>query len=86
MVFDNISDELKEKAKACKTPEEVLELAKTEGYELSEDELDAVVGGRANTLEWGCEPYCPAQICRIVCNTGSTRQARRHDSHIDGLM
>ena len=41
----NISPELREKAKACKTPEEVLELAKKEGYKLSDAEMEAVSGG-----------------------------------------
>ena len=53
MDFKNldISPELREKAKACKTPEELLALAKSEGYKLSEDELEAVSGG-----SWGSIP------------------------------
>ena len=47
----NISDELREKAKACKTPEDMLVLAKAEGYKLSEAELEAVSGG----FKWSCE-------------------------------
>ena len=42
----NLSPELREKAMACKTPEEMLPLAKAEGYKLSEEELAAVSGGR----------------------------------------
>ena len=47
MDFDSmdISDELREKAKACKSPEEILALAKSEGYKLSEAELDEISGG-----------------------------------------
>ena len=47
MNIDNLdlSPELREKAKACKTPEEMLALAKAEGYKLSEEELEAVSGG-----------------------------------------
>lgn len=41
----SISDELKAKALACKTPEELLALAKAEGFELSDDELQSVSGG-----------------------------------------
>ena len=41
----NISDELREKAKECTTPEELLALAKREGYKLSEAEMEAVSGG-----------------------------------------
>ena len=45
MDFNDISPELREKARACKTPEEMLALAKKEGYKLSEDEMEAVSGG-----------------------------------------
>ena len=46
----NLSPELREKAKACKTSEEMLALAKKEGYKLSEEELAAVSGGGT----WSC--------------------------------
>ena len=49
MDYKDLSPELREKAKACQTPEEMLSLAKAEGYKLSEEELDAVSGG-----EWSC--------------------------------
>ncbi len=45
MGFENLTDEQRERARACKTPEDVLALAKAEGYEISEEELEAVVGG-----------------------------------------
>lgn len=47
MEFDKLTEEQEAKARACKTPEEVLALAKEEGYELSDDELEAVAGGGA---------------------------------------
>lgn len=34
-----------EKAQACKTPEDVLALAKAEGYELTDEELELITGG-----------------------------------------
>ena len=40
-----MTDEQKAKAAACKTPEEVLQLAQESGCKLSMDELDAVSGG-----------------------------------------
>lgn len=45
MTFEDLSPELKEKALACKTPEQLLALAKEEGYELSDDELESLSGG-----------------------------------------
>ena len=48
----DISPELKEKARACKTPDEMLALAKKEGYKLSDEEMQAVSGG------WSCGDNC----------------------------
>ena len=45
MKFENLTPELQEKAKACKTPEEMLEVAKSIGYSLSDEELEAISGG-----------------------------------------
>ena len=45
MKFEDLTPELQEKANACKTPEEILALAKEEGYELSDEELEGVSGG-----------------------------------------
>ena len=54
MSFKYLTPEQKEKAKTAKTPEDILALAKEEGYELSIEELDAVSGG------WGGEDPCPS--------------------------
>ena len=48
MNFDVLTAEQKAKARAAKTPEEVLALAKEEGYELSDEDLEGISGG------WGC--------------------------------
>jgi hypothetical protein len=45
MKLENLSPEIKQKVLSCQTPEELLALAKEEGYELSEEELRAVSGG-----------------------------------------
>ena len=57
MNLEDLSPELKEKALACKTPEELLALASEEGYELSDEELAAVSGG----VDWSCWDVCPSQ-------------------------
>lgn len=49
--LENLSEEAKAKAIACKSPEEMLELAQSEGYELSLDELDEAAGG----VDWNAE-------------------------------
>lgn len=51
MTFEELTPELKEKAQSCKTSDELLALAKNEGYDLSDDELEAVSGG------WGCSEF-----------------------------
>ncbi|MBQ9020559.1 MAG: Nif11-like leader peptide family natural product precursor [Eggerthellaceae bacterium] len=58
MKYEDLSPEMQEKVKACKSPEELLALAKEEGYELTDEELEGVAGG------WGdCDNYEP-EHCR----------------------
>lgn len=53
MEFNDLTEEQKAKAKACKTHEELLALAQEEGMELSADELESISGG-----EWvNCRHY-----------------------------
>ena len=42
----DISPELREKAKACTSPEELLALAKKEGIKLSDADMEALSGGK----------------------------------------
>ena len=44
-VWDSLTDEQKEKAKNCKTADELLKLAGEEGVELPDELLDAAAGG-----------------------------------------
>ena len=55
MDFKDLTPEQQEKARNCKTPEEVLALAKEEGYNLTDEELEAVSGGAS----WDCISDCP---------------------------
>ena len=61
MNLDDISPEIKAKAKECKTPEEILALAKEAGYKLSNEELEAVSGGD-ESFGW-----CGSLICNDNC-------------------
>ena len=54
-IYDSLTDEQKEKAKACKTMEELMLLAGKEGFELPDEMLDRVSGG-CNKSETGFLP------------------------------
>ena len=45
MSFEYLDPDLREKAQACKTPEELLKLAADEGYELTDEEIEGISGG-----------------------------------------
>ena len=42
MDFENLAPDLQERARACKSPDELLALAKQEGYGLSDAELEQI--------------------------------------------
>ena len=52
MNFEDLTPEQQEKAKACKTSEDLLVLAKEEGFELSDEEMVGIAGGG-----WFCDDY-----------------------------
>ena len=56
-LYDGLSDDLKAKAAECKSAEELMELAKTEGIELTDEQLDAISGG----YDWFCD--CKMDDC-----------------------
>ncbi len=47
MEFNELSDEQKKLVRECKTPEELLALANKMNYKLSDEELDAIAGGKS---------------------------------------
>ena len=54
MDLSNVSQELMDKARNCKTPEELLALARQEGIELSDEELEGIAGGQDWCGPFGC--------------------------------
>ena len=67
MNVNDLSPEQMERAKACKTAEELVALAQSEGLELSDEQLEAISGGED---EWYSlcddnEGNCPKYRYRI---------------------
>ena len=66
-ILNTVTDEQKKKIEAAQSPEELLALAKESGYELSQEQLQAVSGG------W-CSKHCPGICqhgsCNIECTDG----------------
>ena len=68
MKLEDLSPELQEKAKACTSAEELLELARTEGVELTDDQLEVISGGSGDEWYSLCddnEGNCPKYKYRI---------------------
>ena len=56
--IENLSTEQKAKLGECESPEDILAVARAEGYELSEEELDQIAGGTpvwVVTNMWTCK-------------------------------
>ncbi len=47
MNIEDLTPEQREKVAACKTPEDVLAVAKAEGIELTDEQLQDVAGGKS---------------------------------------
>ena len=69
--YKDLTPEQREQARACQTPQELLELSRKIGYSLSEEELDAINGGAL----WSCsdDVECSPYVCTNVCASGSAR-------------
>lgn len=61
MKFEDLTPEQQEKARACSSTEELIELAKAEGAELSDEELDGLAGGS----DWYCASVCPGKHNKV---------------------
>lgn len=51
MDFSSLPLETKARVAECETPEQMLELAKAEGYELNDEELASISGGAPQWLQ-----------------------------------
>ena len=73
MDFDNLTEEQKAKARECKTPEELMELAQAEDIELSDEQLEFIAGGGSGWDDvCGCTDYgcVPCDIHGIAPDAG----------------
>ena len=55
--FNDLTEEQKAKALACKTPEDLLALAEAEGVDLTDEELTAISGGWTPCPNLTCDKY-----------------------------
>ena len=58
MDFESLTEEQRQKARACRTTEEILALAKEEGVELTDEQLEGVAGGWGGGGEDNCPDDC----------------------------
>lgn len=61
-ILSKLTDEQKKKVEAAKSPEELLAAAKEAGYELSQNQLDALSGGwcaNCDDVPGACGPDFP---------------------------
>ena len=72
MQFDELTPEQIEKAKVCKTADELLELANAEGVELTDEQIEQVSGGRM----WNHPGSCPACGKENIYHYGSEYYCR----------
>lgn len=55
MLPEHLTPEQQEKLQKAQSPEDILALAREEGYELDDGELENIAGGAG----WGGNPSCP---------------------------
>lgn len=81
-LLKGLTEEQLEKARACKNSVELLEVAKNEGLELTEEQLEAIAGGGCSDSEpkqcapspFGKGPTCP--------RCGSNNVTEEYDSYL----
>ena len=81
-IYDSLTDEQKEKAKACKDMNELTALLGQMGVELPDELLDAVAGGYIHYSWWGgweiIEDSTGAVLARVSDNASNHWDAKGH--------
>ena len=77
-LFKGLTEEQIEKIRACKSIEEILEVAKEEGVELSDEQLEAITGGACE--EQAAPTPTPTQNGLRCPRCGSTSITIEHSS------
>ena len=72
MKLEDLTPEQQNKAKACKSKEDLIELAKSEGVELADEQLEALSGG-----EWDCMDVCSNFSHHPDCSAYEAGSSRR---------
>lgn len=80
-LLKGLNDEQIAKVKACKNQEEILKLAKEEGIELTDDQLEAVSGGFCSTSTRKC-PKCGG----TYFDWGESNHLRRYYCNKCGIL
>ena len=75
-LLKGLTEEQIAKVKACKSQEEMLALAKEEGIELTDEQLEAISGGGTCTRPTAQPAYCRqcgwTDYCDIIGNGGNS--------------
>ena len=79
MDYNELSPELRAKVSACKSSEEVIELAKSVGVSLTDEQLDSISGGGAWSSSSSDSPIMTV-VCS-VCKKGKIS----YDRNIPGI-
>ena len=69
MEYKDLTEDQRAKAAACSTPEELLAFAKGEEFELSDEQLESVVGGVSGG--WAPEGYDPSGMWKDLPTSGT---------------
>ena len=82
MKYNELTDEQKSKISGAKGPEEILEMAKSEGYVLTDEELKDISGGNF----WIDEYWCPECGSRDVGVYKNSKTGNCHSCGYEGPL